>query len=212
MGKQKKLFGITAILFFSILIFSGCLQQDSPSVTLTQTLTKAETIKSVYYELDISRTITGQPKQNSTIKIWEKTPYLKQEETYTIENITKNITVIKHPEGVYRYNSTLNTYQLVSNVLALQPPIADIAKDLLNNQTITILETQTIDGKTTTVIQYTPSEMGNQTTMKMWIWNDKGVPLKALLTTTKDVLIMTIEYRYRNYSFVEIPDSTFNIT
>jgi outer membrane lipoprotein-sorting protein len=86
-----------------------------------------------------------------------------------------------------------------------------VVQDLLNNQTITILGTETINGNTTTVIQYTPSQAGNSTTMKMWIWNEKGVPLKARSITKNEETDVTMDYSYSNYSFEDIPDSTFSI-
>jgi outer membrane lipoprotein-sorting protein len=215
MGKQKVLFGIIASLVSSLLMISGCTQQQGLDKTSTESLqtilTKAAIIESVYYELDTSTTISGLVEQITTMKIWQKTPYLKEEKNSTTSNITTTLTVIKRPEGIYRYDATLNTYELDPLIVIPQLSTADVAQDLLNNQTITLLGIETIAGKTATVIQYTPSQAGNSTTIKIWIWNEKGVLLKALYTTVSEEANITMDYNYSNYSFSDIPDSTFSV-
>ncbi len=215
MEKQKVLFGIIAPLICSLLMISGCTQQQGLDKTSTESLqtilTKAAIIESVYYELDTSTMISGLVEQITTMKIWQKTPYLKEEKNSTTSNITTTLTVIKRPEGIYRYDATLNTYELDPLIVIPQLSTADVAQDLLNNQTITLLGIETIAGKTATVIQYTPSQAGNSTTIKMWIWNEKGVLLKALYTTVSEEANITMDYNYSNYSFSDIPDSTFSV-
>jgi outer membrane lipoprotein-sorting protein len=215
MEKQKVLFGIIAPLICSLLMISGCTQQQGLDKTSTESLqtilTKAAIIESVYYELDTSTMISGLVEQITTMKIWQKTPYLKEEKNSTTSNITTTLTVIKRPEGIYRYDATLNTYELDPLIVIPQLSTADVAQDLLNNQTITLLGIETIAGKTATVIQYTPSQAGNSTTIKIWIWNEKGVLLKALYTTVSEEANITMDYNYSNYSFSDIPDSTFSV-
>jgi outer membrane lipoprotein-sorting protein len=207
------------MLLCSFLIISGCTQQNPSSdqtkpptqMTLQQILEKALLIESMYYELETSTTMSsGTILQNSTMKIWEKMPYLKEEVLTTAGNITMNLTIIKRPEGLYVYNSIQHRYILSPGSAVPQDSTTETVKDLLNNQTITNLGTETIDGNQATVIQYTPNQRGNSSIMKMWIWNEKGIPLKAVLTTTKEETI-TMIFLYKNYSFVDIPDSTFDI-
>jgi hypothetical protein len=215
MEKQKVLFGIIVLLVCSLLMISGCTKQQGSDQTSTESLQtileKAAIIESVYYELDTSTTISSSVEQTTTMKIWQKTPYLKEEVNSTTTGLTTTLTVIKRPEGIYRYDATLNTYQLDPLIVIPQLSTADVVEDLLNNQTITILGTETIDGKTATVIQYTPSQAGNSTTMKMWIWNEKGVTLKALYITKNEEITVTMDYTYSNYSFSDIPDNTFSV-
>ena len=215
MKKQKVLFAIIAPLVCSLLMISGCTQQKESDQTLPESLQtileKAEIIESVYYELDTSTTIADSVEQITIMKIWQKTPYLKEEVNSTTGGITTTFTVIKRPEGIYRNDTTLNTYQLDPLMVIPQLSTADMVNDLQNNQTLTILGIETIDGMTATVIQYTPSQVGNSTTMKMWIWNEKGVPLKALSTQTSEETTIMMEYEYSNYSFSDIPDSTFSV-
>ena len=148
----------------------------------------------MYYELETSTTISGSIEQITTMKIWQKTPYLKEEMNSTSGGITTNLTLIKRPEGIYRYDVTLNTYELNPLTVLPQLSTADVVDDLLNNQTITILGTETINGNATTVIQYTPSQAGNSTTITMWIWNEKGVPLKARSITKNEETVIIATY------------------
>jgi outer membrane lipoprotein-sorting protein len=213
MEKQTVLFGIIATLACSLLIVSGCTQQNnSPSPeSLQAILEKASIIESVYYELEISQMINGSVEQSTTMKIWQKTPYLKEEVNSTTAGITTTLIVIKRPEGIYRYDTSQNTYALDPLTVIPQLSTADMVNDLQNNQTLTILGIETIDGMTATVIQYTPSQAGNSTTIKMWIWNEKGVLLKALYTTVSEEANITMDYNYSNYSFSDIPNSTFSV-
>jgi len=213
MEKQTILFGIIATLAYTFLMVSGCTQQNnSPSPESLQTiLEKAAILESVYYELNTSTAISDSVEQIMTVKIWQKTPYLKEEVNSTTAGITTTFTVMKLPEGIYRYDATLNTYELDPLIVIPQLSTADVVEDLLNNQTITILGTETIDGKTATVIQYTPSQARNSTTIKMWIWNEKGVPLKARSITKNEETVITMDYTYSNYSFSDIPDSIFSV-
>jgi len=219
MEKQKIVLGLIATLVCSSLMISGCTQQNSPSdqnkpstETVRQILEKAKTIESVYFEVNISELSSGVPVQNVTMKIWQKTPYMKENASYSYSDNTTNVSYIQRPEGIYQYVATQNKYVLYQEIGLPQLSTGDVAEDLLNNQTITILGTESINGITTTVIQYSSNESENSTrTMKMWIWNEKGVPLKVFETRIRDEITITWDYQYLNYSFIDIPDSTFNV-
>ena len=47
---------------------------------------------------------------------------------------------------------------------------------------------------------------------KMWIWNEKGLPLKMEMTMTFGSAVSTTTILMDNFSFADIPDSTFNIS
>jgi outer membrane lipoprotein-sorting protein len=221
MEKQKMIFGLVAALVFFSLVIGGCTQQNSPTnqtnppptgTTLQQILAKADTYESVYYEVEISTTMSGSIVQNTTIKVWQKTPYLKEEITSTVGNETTQETVIQRPEGVYRYNIGQHIYENNSGIVIPQVSTGDTAKDLLDNHTITTVGTETVDGKTATVIEYPRSQADNTTIMKMWIWNEKGLPLKVYFAMSINDTNMTMNYHYNNYSFSDIPDSTFSVS
>jgi negative regulator of sigma E activity len=211
MNKQTKILGVITTITCFLLMISGCTEQNNPSSESIQTiLEKAVTIETVYYEIAMSTTITGSVEQTTTMKIWQKTPYLKEQQTSTSGNITTTDTFILRPEGVYLYNATQNTSEPYTGIFIPQLSIAETVKDLLENQTLTTLGTETIAGMTATVIQYTPSQR-NSTIGKIWIWDEKGVPLQAQYITNNEYTSVTMDYTYSNYSFADIPESTFNV-
>lgn len=167
----------------------------------------------------MSGTLKNVTIPNTIVKIWQETPYLKE---VTIMGNSTTDTIIERPNGAYHYDTTEHKYKLLVIPINPQPFTGDVAKDLLNNQTIMTLGNETIDGKTAIVIQYSSNRSDNFsknitnfkmiTTMKMWIWKDHGVPLKTMLVTTKGNITTTIDSQYKNYSFSDIPDTTFNVS
>lgn len=210
MRKQTIVAGMLIILTCLSGMISGCTEENHPSSleSLQQTLEKAVNIRSVSYQVEISTPLLD---TTTTVQIWQKTPYLKEQETTIAGNMSTNQTIIKRPEGLYSYNEALQAYEHDPQTVIPHRSIQEVATDLLVNQSITIQGTETIDGKTTTVIQYNPRETGNSTTMKLWIWNENGFPLKAEHTTIYAESSITAEYTYSNYSFEEIPDSIFTV-
>lgn len=65
----------------------------------------------------------------------------------------------------------------------------------------TIIGTETIDGKVCTVVQHSVDGQ----TMKMWLWQDHGIPIRVEVTTAQGMTVM----EYKNIQFVDIPDSMF---
>jgi len=235
MKKQVFMVGITFVLITVGL--SGCTDQNSsadtsssdeikiqtipPATESIQTiLTKAETIESMYYEITASINMSQFGSQTATVKIWQKTPYLKEQITGVADGVTTTISVIQRPEGMYFYDTAQGKYVLktkaqplaTSFVTSLQYLDTEQIKNFVNNHTSMNYETETIDGKTATVFQYTPFQGENVMTIKMWIWNEKGVPLKAYFTMTMEESTMTMDFTFSNYSFSDIPDSTFSVS
>ncbi|MBN1860887.1 MAG: hypothetical protein JW840_05440 [Candidatus Thermoplasmatota archaeon] len=212
MRKKRKVFGLLAMIIV-LLLMSGCTQQNQPASqeSLQIILEKATIIESVSYDLDISMKILDSVTQTTTIRIWQQLPYLKEQSNTTAGNITTAITIIKRPEGFYRYDEVLQSYVYDGQVMIPQPSLLEISQDLLANQSLTIRGTEDILGKTATVIEYTPVHMGNDTIITLWVWNEKGVPLKAEHTTSNEEFTVTMEYIYSNYSFEEIPQSIFAV-
>jgi len=170
----------------------------------------------MYYEIAASINMSEFGTQTATIKIWQKTPYLKEQITGITVGNTTTISVIQRPEGTYTYDTAQGKYVLTTNVTSLVTSLqyldSKMIKNYLNNQTLTNLETETIDGKKATIIQYTPLQGENLMTIKLWIWNEKGVPLKAFFTMTMEKTTMTMDFKFSNYSFSDIPDSTFSVS
>lgn len=213
MDKHNQFFGMITTLICVLLMGSGCTEQNNqPAEETFQTiLEKAAVLQSVYYELQISTMIIDSVEQTTTMKIWEQAPYLKEEINDTSGGITTTQNIIKRPEGTYRYDNISKTYELDPQLIIRQPSIAERTHDLRNNQTFTIVGTENISDIPTTIIQYHPNQGGNSTTITLWIWNDKGVPLKEQYVSNSEDTSVTITSLYNNYSFAEIPDSIFSV-
>jgi len=220
MNQPIRLLGIITILTCIILLNSGCTQQQTPTPeeTIQTILEKAAILETVSYQIDTTFVIDGIIPQTTTMKIWQKTPYLKEDVTITtintnssIGNMTTNLSVIKRPEGIYVYDNTTNSYQLNSQQIIPQPTTTDMVQNLLNNQTLTITGTENLSGIPTTIIQYHPNQGGNTTTVTLWLWNDRGVPLKEQYSSTAEGSLVTITSLYTNYSFEDLADSIFSV-
>lgn len=230
MNKQLLMVGIILVLI--TIGFSGCTQQNSSSdqikiqtipsapESIQTILAKAETIESMYYEIAASINISEFGTQTAIIKIWQKEPFLKEEITGLFNGVSTTITMIQRPEGTYSYDTTQGKYILTTTVTPLATPFvkslqyldSKTINDYLKNQTIVDFETVSMDGKTTTVIQYTPLQWENSMTIELWIWNEKGVPLKAFFNMVMEEMSMTMDFNYRNYSFLDIPDNIFSVS
>jgi len=170
----------------------------------------------MYYEIAASINISKYGTQTATIQIWQKPPYLKEQITGINAGVTTTIEVIHRPEGNYTYDAVQGKYVLASDVTSfatwLQYFDSEMLQDLLNKQSVTNLETVIIDGKKATVFDYSLSIQGMNITIKMWIWNERGVPLKACIDMDMTEMAMMVDFTFSNYSFLDIPDSTFSVS
>lgn len=232
MKKQYIMIGIVGITIAVIVVIAGATGSFQPNTSADETniepktqeqeslqtiLSKADAIRSMYYEIYGTITMSQYGSQTLTMRIWQEKPYFKQEITSQTAGITNTIAVIVRPEGTYVYNQAQGKYvqttEVPSYVTSLQYLDPKMIKDLLNNQSITNFKTEIIDGKMTTVIEYEMPLLGDtQMTIKIWIWNEKGVPLKAYMTMIMEEMTMAMDFSFRNYSFSDIPDSTFSVT
>jgi outer membrane lipoprotein-sorting protein len=226
MKKQVLLVGILLVLV--TVGISGCTQRDTSSgqssmqsilpmtESLESILAKTDTIESMYYEIAVSITMPELGTQNATIKIWQKPPYLKEEISGVNVGTTTTIVVIHRPEGNYTYDAAQGKYVLTpettSFATSLQYFDSEMLQDFLNNQTLMNLETVTIDGQKATVFDYTLSIQEMNITVKMWIWNERGVPLKAYVDMDMTEMAMTMDFTFSKYSFSDIQDSTFSVS
>lgn len=220
MNTPLRLIGTIASITCILLMSSGCTEQNNPSPeeTIQTILEKAAILESVSYEINTTFIIDGIIPQVTTTKIWQKTSYLKEDVTITtvstnstIGNTTTTLSVIKRPEGIYVYDNISQTYQPNSQQVIPQPSTSDMVQNLLHNQTLTLVGTENLSGIPTIVIQYHPNQGGNSTTVTLWIWNEKGVPLKEQYTSNSEGSFVTITSLYNKYSFEEIPQSTFSV-
>ena len=215
MEKQKLYFGFSVLSVVFFLIVSGCIQESETSTTesIQDILTKAENIGPVHYEIIgvTSMKGTGLPQTNIsiTMEVWQKTPYIKIEST-TANTTTK---MIVHPDAVYLYDALQGKYvKMPSSYPTSQKSFEELAEELKESTTLQELGTEIIEGKTTTIIEYSFATEGISTVQKLWIWNEKGIPLKTETTTEMGNIVSTVIMEYKNFVFEDIPDSTFEVT
>ena len=227
--KQFLIVGILGILLAVIVIIAGASLQPNTSnetpidtkvsepESLQAILSKADSIRSLSYEIQGTITMPQYPTTTLAIHVWQEKPYLKEDITTQTMGISTTLIVIVRPEGTYVYNPTLGKYVLTTDipsyVTSLQYLDPKMIKDLLNNQTITDYDTEILDGKLATIVDYNIPVIGeNSLAVKIWIWNEKGLPLKATMTMHMEQITMTMEFLFSQYSFTDIPDNTFNVT
>ena len=213
MDTHIRIAGIITTITCFLLMSCGCTEQNKTSTqeTLQTILEKAAVIESVSYEIDTAFIQNETVRQRMTLNIWQKTPYLKEEVNSTSENMTISQIIIKRPDGLYHYDNISQTYQLDPQTIIFQPSTTEMVQNLLHNQTLTIVGTENISDKPTTIIQYHPNQGGNSTTVKIWIWDEKGVPLQEQYISNNEGTSITINSIYSNYSFEDIPESTFSV-
>jgi hypothetical protein len=217
-----------------LIVLSGCTQQNSSDETFSlekhenktnppdidsiqKILEKTESIESMYYEIDVSIYMSEFGTQTANIKIWQKNPYIKEQITSVIDDVTTTITVIQRPEGIYMYDDENGKYitatdEITSISTSLQYFDSEIIKNYIGNQPLTDFETDIIDGKKATIIQYSPLEIEYPMDIKLWISSEMGFPLKAYIDMEIEDMKMTMDFNFKNYSFLDIPNSTFSIS
>jgi outer membrane lipoprotein-sorting protein len=73
---------------------------------------------------------------------------------------------------------------------------------------------EAVDGKTCTVAEYKKDTPQGNLYGKIWLWQEYGLPLRMDTTmngTGKGSLNMTVSIEFKNYEFVDIPDSQFEL-
>lgn len=190
-GIQLTALGITILITASVL--SGC-TQTTPPESAHDILLKATTLPSITYH--ISSSIQN---RTYTAEAWDKNPYFKI--ILTINE--QQISLIFRPDGDYIYNTTTNTWTN-DPVRAPAPLISSFAHSLLENLSTSTVTTGTLDGLPVHIIAHS----SGQALVTTWIWDDYGVPLQTQESTNNQTISIV---QYANYSFADIPDSTFSI-
>ncbi|OGN95286.1 MAG: hypothetical protein A2Y89_02570 [Chloroflexi bacterium RBG_13_51_18] len=192
---------------------TGTTPTTTTSPTSTQTTTSTTTtgnslrdilglganMESVKYDMSI--TMTGEGTITATI--WQKKNKMREE--MTLEGMTA-IIIFDMDEGVMytympppvnmAYKTTLDSNMLPEGNVGDTSAIMDYHPNTIG--------TTSLDGKACTIIEYDIPGAGS---MKQWIWNDTGFPLKTEMTSGG--VKTTIEYR--NIDFSDIPDSMFEL-
>lgn len=163
--------------------------------TLSDLLAKGQNIGSVKYDM----VMTAPGQDTMTSKVWLKGEKMKTESE--VEGET-SITIIDGEEEVmYVYMPDENMAYKMDFSNAPESAVGE-TEDILDFD-YEIIGTETVDGKSCLVVQWTDEGM----TSKTWIWKDRGFPIKMEITTSEGTT--TIEYK--NIQFVNISDSEFEL-
>ncbi|MBN1189119.1 MAG: outer membrane lipoprotein carrier protein LolA [Dehalococcoidales bacterium] len=74
--------------------------------------------------------------------------------------------------------------------------------------------TEVLDGKTCSVVEYSQITAQGKMTGKVWIWQEKGVPLRmetGISGAAQQGMNMNIVIDFENYEFTDLPDSLFEL-
>jgi hypothetical protein len=206
------------LMFFFFTVFSICIFQDDVikansenGESIKDILAKAENIKSMQYDIIIDSGKYG----TSNAKAWEKPPYYKMEPEIAERGgsilLHQDVTYTRISKDKYRKITSKEMVRFVS-----LNSLIELSKEIAKNTTLKVLRGQVIDGKSTTLVEtyVTFFEAKGRSSiiekLKLWIWNDKGIPLRVVEeTNTKDASYITREYK--NFIFGDIPDNIFAV-
>jgi outer membrane lipoprotein-sorting protein len=151
-------------------------------------------------KFDLVMTMTGE--KPITLTVWQKPQ--KMREDMTMEGISVSI-LFDIPDGVmYTYMPEQNMATKADLDASMLPESPIESTGDIMDYDPNIIGTETIDGHLCTVIGYEEAGVGS---VKMWIWEEKGLPLKMEMTSGGTTT--TIEYM--NIDFSNIPDSIFEL-
>jgi len=127
----------------------------------------------------------------------------------------KTTTMIVHPDAVYFYDAAADKYTKMTleemTMGFTQKSVKELANEIKNNETLKEFGTEMIDRKLTTIIEISLKVGVSDITQKMWIWNEKGIPLKTEMTTVMGDFESTVKSEHKNFIFEDIPDSMFEV-
>jgi outer membrane lipoprotein-sorting protein len=118
--------------------------------------------------------------------------------------------MIKRPDGVYVYNPVSQNYTK-TNATFSEISLEEQSHALLTNVSFIEVGNETINGNATTIIQYTTNGPGNSGTVKVWIWNEKGIPIKSEISMVKGSTTLMTKTEYVHFVFGDIPLSEFSV-
>lgn len=162
--------------------------------TLGEILGRSAGITSVKYDM----LVTSPGVETITTKVWIKNNKMRMEMTAEGQLI---ITLLDmDAQTMYLYYPDQNmamkvTYEPTESAMEEAQSITDYNP--------TIIGTETMDGKVCLVVEYNIEGQA----VKMWIWKDKGFPIRVEMATTEGTIVV----EYKNIEFVDIPDSTFQL-
>ncbi len=149
----------------------------------------------------MTSTVTGQPMVEG--KIWQTNSKIRMEfvmegvTTIVIFDLDENVTYTYLPDQNMAMKATLDPGTMPQGTLE-----GDMSAVLEYDPVI--VGTETIDGKSCTVIEFAKEGM----TVNVWIWTETGFPLRSQGITSDGTTMLE---EYTNIDFSDIPDSMFEL-
>lgn len=155
--------------------------------------------------LSLDFTVTTPDGQTSSGSMWERAGRLLKIQTTTggVESVMI-IDLVKNTMTVYQ-PSTKQGMQTTVNVPFEDPAAYAAGVDVGNMQD---LGTEVVDGETCRVTQYSTTSTDGLTTVKMWLSERLGFPVKVTGTTADG---KTTTITYSNIKIGELPGDTFEV-
>jgi outer membrane lipoprotein-sorting protein len=188
-----------------ILLLSGCSSHAPATLSIRDILAKANSITSVKYDTTIN-IVEGNHTINRTVTIWEKPPFMK----INVSIGSKYQVFIKRQDSIYLNINGTNKFTKITGRLP-ETSLMNQSDVLRSNITFRIVGNETLDGVATTVLQYSASQSGGSSTTKVWIWNDKGIPIKTQVTVSMGKMTLLTMKVMKNFDFSDIPVSEFSV-
>jgi outer membrane lipoprotein-sorting protein len=171
---------------------------ESSTDSLINILGLGKDITSIKF--DLVMTTTGQ--EPITLTVWQKPQ--KMREDMTMSGISVSILFDIPDKVMYTYMPAqkMATKAKLDATMLPESPIESTG-DIMDYSP-NVIGTETIDGKVCKVIAYDEAGVGN---VKMWLWEEKGLPLRMEMTVSGQTTII----EYKNIDFSDIPDSIFEL-
>jgi hypothetical protein len=165
--------------------------------SLSDILGKGATLTSIKYDM----IVTSEDSETMQITVWQKMPKMKEQmtaqgmDTIIFMDMDQQVMYTYMPDQNMATKMTLNTSMM---------PQGSTDEDKIMDYNPLVVGTETIDGKSCTVITYDVPGTGS---IKEWIWTDKGFPIKLESTVGGKTSVV----EFKNIDFSNIPDSEFEL-
>ena len=201
--KESLMIVLALFLVLPLISLAGCTSGESSSNgdttyngdTLDKILGRAQNTVTMKYDMVV--TMPGFSVITTTT--WVKKNKMRME--MSMQEIATVLLTDQDAKTMYSYMPAQNIAMKVNYDQAQKPATQEAGS--IADYNPKNLGTESIDGKTCLVVEYS----AEQATTKMWIWEDRGLPVKVEKTSTEGKTIID----YKNYDFSDIPDSMFEL-
>ncbi|MGB7532347.1 MAG: DUF4412 domain-containing protein [Halobacteriota archaeon] len=209
---------VVGLLLIGVIVSAGCIDEKAPEegekaptgegttpTTQTPTATPGDEgtslsdllgkAKGISVKYDMVATAPGVPSMTS--KQWVKGNKMRME--MTAEGKTMIIIMDGDKQEMYMYYPGENMAIKMDFSQAPESAVEEAVS--IEQYNPKVIDTETIDGKLCTVVEYASPEGS----AKMWLWQKQGLPVRMEVATTEG----TSRIEWKNFEFGDIPDDKF---